>query len=210
MNKIGNKIGDFEIIENITKHTVKLKCTICGKEKISRIWDIIKTGNKHNSCSKIKPKHGDKGHGIRSDRRFYSIWKAMRTRTTNPNIKQWKDYGGRGINSNDYIDYDNFYNDLYKSYVEHVQLHGIKNTSLDRIDANKHYTKDNCKWSTKKEQNINQRNVKIYIVKNKKTSEEIIIKTAKAVGDFLLIKTRYETDKAIKEKTYKGYAINKV
>ena len=79
-----------------------------------------------------------------------------------------------------------------------------------RIDVNKHYTKDNCKWSTKKEQNINQRNVKIYIVKNKKTSEEIIIKTAKADGDFLLIKKRYETDKAIKEKTYKGYAINKV
>ena len=52
-----------------------------------------------------------------------------------------------------------FYNEMYDSYLEHVKLHGVNNTWIDRIDNNKDYCKENCKWSTAQEQAKNRSNV---------------------------------------------------
>lgn len=51
--------------------------------------------------------------------------------------------------------FEQFYNDMYQSYLEHVKLHWAKNTSLDRIDSTKDYSKDNCRWATYEVQNNN-------------------------------------------------------
>lgn len=42
------------------------------------------------------------------------------------------------------------------SYQEHVQKHGVKNTTLERINVNKGYTVDNCTWTTWYEQANNK------------------------------------------------------
>lgn len=47
---------------------------------------------------------------------------------------------------------------MYQSYIEHCEIHGKQNTSIDRIDNDGDYSKDNCCWSTKKEQVCNRRN----------------------------------------------------
>lgn len=66
-----------------------------------------------------------------------------------------------------WLKYENFKEDMYPSYVKHIEKYGIKNTTIDRKDGNKGYSKSNCRWATMKEQNNNfRRNYKI-IYKNK-------------------------------------------
>jgi hypothetical protein len=46
---------------------------------------------------------------------------------------------------------------MYESYLNHVEQYWEKETTIDRIDVNYHYCKENCKRSTRKEQRQNQR-----------------------------------------------------
>lgn len=91
-----------------------------------------------------------KTHGM-SKTIEYRAWCEMRRRCYDPQRKQYKDYGGRGIKVCDRWNesFDNFYEDMGDKPTP--------NHSLDRIDVNGDYTPDNCKWSDRTEQNYNQR-----------------------------------------------------
>jgi len=78
----------------------------------------------------------------------------MKARCYNKKLKQFKDYGGRGI----YVDsrwllYENFYNDNINRYMP--------NTEIDRIDNNGIYSLLNTRWVTVTQQARNKRNVKL-------------------------------------------------
>lgn len=81
--------------------------------------------------------------------REYKSWNAMKQRCNNPKNPQYKDYGGRGIT---YVDkwesFKGFYEDMGKR---------PEGTTLDRIDVDKNYCKENCRWATRKQQQHNQR-----------------------------------------------------
>src|SRR6266446_5602858 len=85
---------------------------------------------------------------------LYNSWKDMRKRCYNPNQRAYKWYGGKGIEVCDrwLNNFDNFVRDMLPTYFE--------GGTLDRIDNDKDYYKENCQWSTMSEQQLNRGNVK--------------------------------------------------
>lgn len=77
----------------------------------------------------------------------------MKSRCTNTTIKAYKDYGGRGIKVCDewLNSFEAFYDWAMKNgYADHL--------SIDRIDVNGNYCPENCRWATRKTQQMNKTN----------------------------------------------------
>ena len=107
---------------------------------------------------------------------FYARWQNMKTRCLNKNRKDWPNYGGRGIKiCNSWINFPNFKQDMYDTFVEHYINHGAKNTTLDRIDVNKGYYKNNCRWATKQEQGKRRDSIYYSYRDNLYTIKELVI-----------------------------------
>ena len=152
---IGMVVKDMTIIREINKKDRKYyecRCRVCGRIRISRS-DAIKRhiGMKHKYCTQLIED---------IDKQFYRKWMSMRTRTSNSKDPDYDYYGGRGISSEYYKYFVDFYDDLYYSYKEHCKIHGKKNTTLDRIDVDKSYTSDNVRWATRELQAQNTRQCK--------------------------------------------------
>ena len=80
---------------------------------------------------------------------LYTIWNGMHKRCTNPKDKNYKYYGARGISVCErWKIFENFYEDMGERPA---------GKSIDRIDNDKNYCPENCKWSTAAEQNMNKR-----------------------------------------------------
>ena len=106
--------------------------------------------------------------------RLSIIYANMKQRCYNKNCTRYKDYGARGITVCEEWNDRNWSGTkhLSKGYVafrDWALSHGYsEELTLDRIDNNKGYGPDNCRWITKQEQNNNKRTNK-YITLNGKT-----------------------------------------
>ena len=100
----------------------------------------------------------------REDYRFFRIWGDMNYRCNTPTCHAYKNYGARGIRvCEKWRKYQGFKEDMWETYLEHVNKYGERQTTLDRIDTNGNYCLGNCKWSTYKEQRLNTRDKLYYI-----------------------------------------------
>lgn len=88
--------------------------------------------------------------------RIYKIFKWMNDRCKYKSNASYKNYGWRWIVC-ERKTFEEFKDDMYESYLEHVKKFWEKQTTIDRIDANWNYCKDNCRWATYSEQNRNKR-----------------------------------------------------
>ena len=78
----------------------------------------------------------------------------MKTRCNNPKHKGYENYGGRGIT----------YDPAWEKFSNFLADMGSKpdGLTIERVDNELDYTKSNCRWATRADQNRNKRDCKDY------------------------------------------------
>ena len=124
-----------------------------------------------------------KTHGM-SNTKEYACWTAFKNRCLNPKNIQYKDYGERGITvSEEWLKFENFYSDMGKCPDD---------CEIDRIDNNKGYCKENCRWTTKKMNARNRRSTKTHKIDSEcLVQQELIDKIGWNKDQFRWFKKRY-------------------
>lgn len=103
---------------------------------------------------------------------LYKKWAGMKRRCLNKNEIQYHNYGGRGIKVCDkWLKFEGFAEDMESTFK--------KGLSLERIDVNGNYCKENCKWIPLSEQSRNRRNV---ILREYKGKNDTLKYWAKKLG----------------------------
>lgn len=149
------KIGHFEKVgRDKNGHTLVVFVCSCGNIKIVR-RDHVVNDHKIVSCGcylksirgKATITHGNTRN--RSPSLTYRSWQSMKRRCDNPKDIGYKYWGGRGITyCKRWNKFENFLKDMGERPL---------GKSIDRIDNDGNYEPSNCKWSTRSEQNKNQR-----------------------------------------------------
>lgn len=120
----------------------KCKCT-CGNETVVLRSNLPKI----KSCGCLLTTNKYVGKFPEQVRQAYY---NMRKRCYSKSNKSYKDYGGRGITiCEEWSTLEGFLNDMLESYQEGL--------TLDRIDVDKNYCKENCRWVSLKKQANNKR-----------------------------------------------------
>ena len=142
-----------------SNHALWLFRCDCGTEKVIEESSVTKKNSTTKSCGCLNNevrKSGNNGrkHGM-AGTRINRIWKAMRNRCNNPSDKYYHCYGGKGIKV--CSEWDN--KDGFAPFYEWAMANGYaENLTIDRIDSDKGYSPDNCRWATYTEQARNKKN----------------------------------------------------
>jgi hypothetical protein len=164
-NLTGKKFGRLTVISDSGERdydgAILWSCICdCGVSKRLRtqsltISNVKSCGCLRNEISKaVNTIHNY--HGTR----IYKIWDDMHQRCTNKNNTNFHHYGGRGITISE--EWKNF--EVFKDWAVINGYH--ENLSIDRINNNKGYSPDNCRWTTSLEQGRNKRSNRMITIED--------------------------------------------
>lgn len=124
-----------------TQYILEIECIECGTKRQIPISHFNSYICNHSACCKFLPVDDTKSSLMRR-------WDNINQRCHNPKSNNYKSYGQRGIR-NDFKDFIEFYNFFYPELSKHPEY------TIDRIDVNGNYSKDNCRLITDKDQHSN-------------------------------------------------------
>jgi len=159
LNIEGNKYGLLTVLWRSAQGFRTFVCVCsCGELRNVSIYSLFR-GTKACGCTRIAANKMRTTHGL-ANHPLKSTYFNMLRRCGNVDDLHYKDYGGRGIIvedrwSNPINGMINFFSDM-----------GVKPSNchtLDRIDNNGNYCKENCRWATHAEQHRNKRNNVLYL-----------------------------------------------
>jgi hypothetical protein len=129
----------------------------CGNRKEIANPSLIKgsttsCGCYHSDVMRLRAIHGYNRVGKRHP--IYDVWNAMLRRCQNSNHQSYSYYGARGITVCErWQKFSNFIDEMLPGYR--------RGLCIERIDNNKGYFKENCKWATRREQMLNRRTARL-------------------------------------------------
>lgn len=163
--KAGQKFSNLTAIEfvrinNDRRPVWKWLCD-CGKTHEISARHVLRGTTKSCGCLSRKGNHYT--HGMRKAPE-YRVWAGMIQRCTNPNHDAFHNYGERGIKICDR------WKKSFASFYEDMGQRPSPKHTIERIQNDESYCKENCKWATRQEQARNTRQ-NIYVwYKWKKTA----------------------------------------
>lgn len=138
------------VVSGIPRLMIRCYCD-CGNEA----WPYVQTitGGKAISCGCAPKSHPYPPGTKAEDHPLYAVWGSMKQRCYDPNLRGFKDYGGRGIRV-----CDEWRND-FPAFRDWGMREGYRaGLTLEREDVNGNYEPSNCSWVTPKQQQRNKRN----------------------------------------------------
>jgi hypothetical protein len=125
------------------------KCDCGSTTRVSPASKLSRGNTKSCGCLRTK-RACERGTHHMSKTAEYNTWVAIKKRCYSQTDTGYDNYGGRGITvcSEWRDDFDAFYRDMGPR---------PEGTSIDRIDNDKGYSKENCRWATREMQNTNKR-----------------------------------------------------
>lgn len=121
----------------------------CGNEKVISCQSLKCAHAK--SCGCLKDECGEKHEKGMYKSPEYRTWIRIKTRCENENTPYYHGYGGRGISVCEK------WSKSFEAFYADMGDRPSKDHSIDRKDNNGNYEPDNCKWSTRFEQQQNIR-----------------------------------------------------
>lgn len=127
----------------VIRQTVVCECE-CGSVGLFPVVNLLRKNTQR--CAGCR----GETHGM-SRTAAYRTWCHMLERCSNPNCKDYPDYGGRGVVV------CNRWRLAFENFIEDMGPRP-NGTSIDRIDNSKGYSPDNCRWAGTVAQARNKRN----------------------------------------------------